>query len=103
MIEIIWEYTVKRDRAAEFERYYSSSGTWATLFRRSPAYRETLLLRDAENRSRYVTVDRWDDVESFQALRQKFSSEYEQMDRTCEEFTESERCLGMFEIVQASS
>ena len=46
MIVIVWEFRVQPGQAAGFERAYAPEGDWARLFRRSPAYRGTELLRD---------------------------------------------------------
>lgn len=53
MWHVIWEYHIKAESRAEFERQYAGNDTpaskhgagWAGLFRRSPDYRGTLLLR----------------------------------------------------------
>jgi len=75
VLVIVWEFRVKAGRKAEFEQRYGPRGDWAQLFRRSPAYRGTDLLRDTADANRYLTLD-----------------------RECEALTESERCLGWFEI-----
>jgi heme-degrading monooxygenase HmoA len=97
MIQIIWEFVARRERAAEFERCYSSKGTWAELFRRAPGYRGTSLLRDAEQPRRFVTIDRWESAEAQREMREKFAREYEALDESCEGLTESERRIGVFE------
>lgn len=97
MIEILWEFTVRKDRVSDFESNYCSTGSWARLFGRSPAYRGTVLLRDADQR--YITRDCWDDQESFRDFRRQHALEYDELDRVCEGYTESERRLGTFEVI----
>lgn len=99
MIHILWEYKIKSEKAAEFERYYSASGIWVELFRRSSAYRGTALLRDTQNPSRFVTMDRWDHLASYEAFRGGNAAEYAEIDRVCAAFTSEERLLGIFETV----
>jgi heme-degrading monooxygenase HmoA len=99
LVQFVWEFVVRSDKVGEFERHYSATGTWAELFRKSPGYRETILLRDAGQPNRYLTLDRWDDTESRQAMRRKLAREYEEIDRMCEAFTEIEKDLGVFEVV----
>jgi hypothetical protein len=31
VIHIVWEFQVKPEKATEFERHYSASGTWASF------------------------------------------------------------------------
>lgn len=101
MIHVLWEFHVKPDRRREFETHYASDGTWVALFRRGEGYRETILLRDPEAPHRYVTVDIWDDSQSYRAFRERHAEEYEEIDRRCGELTECETCLGVFEAVRA--
>lgn len=96
-LRIVWEFRVKEDRTREFEGHYGADGTWARFFRRGKGYRETLLLRDREVPGRYVTIDVWDDLESYRAFSAANTEEYGEIDRRCEELTEQERCLGCFE------
>lgn len=97
MVRVVWEFVARADKVKEFERSYAPSGPWAELFRRSTGYRRTLLLRDAENPRRYLTVDSWESAAAQRALREELAEEYEALDRTCERWTESERCMGVFE------
>ncbi len=99
LIQFVWEFIAREDHVAEFERYYSSTGAWAKLFEKCPGYGGTILLRDSEQPRRYLTVDTWENSENYLAMRLKFSSEFEQLDRTCEAFTEVERRIGAFEVM----
>lgn len=98
MLVIVWEFRVKAGREAEFERRYGPEGDWAQLFRRSPAYRGTELLRDPTQPRRYLSVDRWESAAAFEACKQENAQAYAALDRECEELTEAERCLGRFAI-----
>lgn len=97
MTHIIWEFTVSAENRRGFEAAYGSQGIWAQLFRRDPAYRETLLLRDAAISWQYLTVDVWEDKESYQKFQEHFADEYKKIDAQCEALTESERRIGIFE------
>lgn len=98
MVQFIWEFIVRPDKIEEFERSYSASGPWAQLFRRSQGYQSTQLLRDNENARRFLTIDRWDGIASYRAMREQFASEYEDLDRAYEALTETERNIGVFEV-----
>lgn len=99
MLQIVWEFIVRDGKIAEFERSYSATGSWAKLFRGSPGYLGTTLLREAQTPRRYLTIDRWDGTASHQAMRAKTTEEYEALDKRCEAFTETERQIGVFEEI----
>ena len=96
LFSYIWEFRVEPDRRTEFERRYGPSGAWVALFRRAQGYVETLLLHDASDPSRYVTIDRWRSVEAYRAFRATFAEEYDAIDRECEGLSSQERSLGEF-------
>lgn len=81
---------------AEFERHYGPAGTWARLFARSEGFIETVLLRDADDSLRYVTIDRWRSAAHLSAFRIRFATEYRELDADCEALTTEERNLGSF-------
>lgn len=99
VIVIVWEFRVHPGQAAEFERVYGPEGDWARLFRRSPGYRGTELLRDPQDPERYLTLDRWDDASDFEAFKSEHGEEYRAFDRVCEPFCAEERLLGSFTTV----
>ena len=92
----IWEFRIRPERRGEFERHYGADGMWATLFRQASGYRGTVLLRDREGSSRYVTIDRWEDAGSYRAFRQQFSDEYHRLDEQCAALTMEENLIGEF-------
>jgi quinol monooxygenase YgiN len=98
MIHAIWEFRVLPEYVAEFEVNYRPTGAWAQLFRRSPGYRGTELLRDQEDPLRFVTIDKWDDRVSYKAIKEE--PEYAFLDARCEQLTTSERLIGIFEVLQ---
>jgi len=100
MILSVWEFRVKQTMRAEFLRYYSSTGLWVTLFRKNPAYKETRLLHDTQDENRYITVDFWENEEALESFKKKFGEEYKALDKECEEFTEFERSLGTFKMIE---
>lgn len=92
----VWEFTVDAGRRAEFERHYGPDGSWARLFRRAQGYLGTELLRDRSNPSRYLTIDRWESREAWQAFRGTQGTDYERLDRELESLTTHEAPLGEF-------
>ena len=92
----LWEFEVSPELVADFEQYYGAVGAWAQLFRRSPDYIETLLLKDRAVPGRYLTVDRWRSEEAYLAFKSTFATQYAQLDSECEQLTVGERSLGAF-------
>ncbi|MFL6299118.1 MAG: antibiotic biosynthesis monooxygenase family protein [Terriglobales bacterium] len=99
MIYIVWRFTAKPARVADFERHYGSDGTWAQLFRRSPGYHGTTLLRDSSANNKYLLWDCWDSLASFERFRQDHAADYAALDKHCEALTEKEIKLGVFETL----
>jgi heme-degrading monooxygenase HmoA len=96
---ILWEYRVKADRVAEFERIYSGSGAWAELFKKGEGYLNTQLLRDEASPQHYLTVDRWTSSEHYVSFRSQWENEYASLDAGCEGLTEQEILLGKWESI----
>lgn len=92
----LWEFEVSPESVADFEQRYGPAGAWVQLFRRSPDYIETLLLRDSAVPGRYLTVDRWRSEQAYLAFKSTFATQYAQLDSECEQLTVSERSLGAF-------
>ena len=99
MTYVVWEFTVQAEKRAAFERAYGSDGVWAKLFRKDGAYKETMLIADAEHAGRYLTVDVWEDKDSYGRFKDRFATEYQEIDTECEALTAGERRLGIFERI----
>ena len=97
MIYIVWRFTAKPARVADFERHYGSEGTWAQLFRRSPEYQGTTLLRDSVTKNKYLLWDCWDSLASFEKFKKDHGAHYAAVDKQCEQLTEEELKIGVFE------
>jgi len=97
MVRFVWEFVARADKVQEFEKLYANSGPWAQLFRKSGGFHGTMLLRDAEDGRRYLTIDRWQSAAAQRQMRERFREEYETLDRACESLTESEKDIGVFE------
>lgn len=96
MHAIVWEFWAKAGQEAEFERVYGPEGAWARLFARGEGFLGTELLRDADQRGRYLTIDRWTSSAAFDAFRQRWAEEYRALDRQCEALRQRETPLGSF-------
>jgi heme-degrading monooxygenase HmoA len=94
MYFVLWEYRAKPDQIKEFETTYAEDGDWTKLFRQSPGYLGTQLLRDAQLPHRYVTIDRWTSQADYETFLTQWQAEYADLDARCADLTEQESPLG---------
>lgn len=99
MYVIAWEYRVKAESVADFEKIYGENGAWTDLFQRAKGYLATELLHDPQNPQRYMTIDRWISAQDYDNFLIDFQVEYEMLDAECNELTESETLLGKWEVI----
>lgn len=92
----VWEFRIRPDQGAEFERAYGSDGDWVRLFRRAEGYVGTMLLRDAVDGQRYLTIDRWRSEGEYKEFLRRYGVEYAELDARCAGLTVNERSLGTF-------
>ena len=102
MIYLLWQFRVKPEKTEQFERDYGPEGIWAQLFRRSPRYERTSLLRDPSQEASYIVIDIWQDEGSYHAFKKEFHVDYQRLDRECEALTVEEKPLGIFDAVTGS-
>lgn len=96
MVQVIWEFVVRKETLAEFEQAYGPTGSWVRLFERYAGYRGTELVRDHSNPRRYVTIDSWDTLEHRGEMLKNGQAEYTRLDRELGVLIESEIELGVF-------
>lgn len=96
MFVVVWQFEVAEDKIAAFEAAYGPDGSWAQLFRTSPQYGGTELLRDAYVPGGYLTIDRWASESDFRAFRKGHDKEYEALDRACDALTARETRVGAY-------
>ena len=96
MFVVVWQFEVTEENIAAFEAAYGPEGAWAQVFRSSPAYRGTELLRDAYVPGSYLTIDRWDSEDAFRAFRKDHDADYEKQDRACDALTARETRIGAY-------
>lgn len=98
MFVVIWQFEVAEEKASAFEAAYGSQGPWAQLFRQSPNYAGTELLKDAYVPGFYLTIDRWESEAAFRAFRKDHDPSYEALDRTCDDLTARETRIGAYTV-----
>jgi heme-degrading monooxygenase HmoA len=98
MFVVIWQFEIAEEKTAAFEAAYGGDGAWAQLFRTSPHYIGTELLRDAYVPGSYLTIDRWASEDAFRAFRKDHDSGYESLDRSSDALTTRETRIGAFTL-----
>jgi len=96
MFVVVWQFEVAEEKISAFEAAYAPDGTWAQLFRSSPKYLGTQLLRDAYVPGCYLTIDRWESEDDFRAFRKQNDQAYETLDRSCGHLTSRETRVGAY-------
>jgi heme-degrading monooxygenase HmoA len=96
MVQVIWEFVVRKETLAQFEQAYGPQGSWVRLFERYPGYQGTELVRDAANPLRYMTIDSWDTLEHRGEMLKNGQAEYTRLDRELGVLVDSEIEVGVF-------
>lgn len=96
MFVVVWQFEIAEEKVAAFEAAYGPEGAWAQLFRSSPEYLGTELLRDAYIAGNYLTIDRWASEDAFRAFRKDHDAAYEALDRRCDALTSNETRIGAY-------
>jgi heme-degrading monooxygenase HmoA len=98
MFVVVWQFEIAEEKVAAFEGAYGPEGAWAGLFRNSPDYLGTELLRDAYIPGAYLTIDRWASEEAFRAFRKEHDADYEKLDRASDSLTSRETRIGAYTV-----
>jgi heme-degrading monooxygenase HmoA len=98
MFVVVWQFEIAEDKVAGFEAAYGPEGAWAQLFRSSPDYLGTELLRDAYVPGSYLTIDRWKSEEAFREFRKEHDADYEKIDRESDALTAKETRIGAYRV-----
>ena len=100
MLVIVWEYMARKDRLDEFEALYRPDGPWVELFKKSPGFVSTTLMRDVRDPQRFVIADRWNSEESYEAFKREFAGEYQTLSARGERLHRAEHLIGRFQFVE---
>jgi heme-degrading monooxygenase HmoA len=93
----VWKFLPPEGREQEFARAYSGDGRWAELFSRGRGYLGTTLLRPTQLNGWWLTLDRWESAEDFEAFGDDFGEEYRALDAELEGLAGKEKFVGAFE------
>jgi heme-degrading monooxygenase HmoA len=89
----VWEFEVRGEHVGAFVSAYEANGAWSQLFARGDGYVDSRLYRDTDDARRFITVDRWRDVDSWHVFLDRWGAEYEALDRQLDELTDAERLV----------
>ncbi len=96
MIQVIWEYKVKPEKASEFEAAYGKEGEWSRFFKQSKAFKGSeLIVKDLENHV-YMTIDKWKSIEQYDQFMQQNMKEYKRLDQKLAAYTILKEEIGIF-------
>jgi len=96
MYTVVWRFQAKPGREGDFEQAYGPNGDWVTLFRTDPQFIGTELLRDLDRPGYYISVDRWDSREAYEAFKAREREAYDAIDGRCAELTILEKDVGHY-------
>ncbi|HEX5633385.1 MAG TPA: antibiotic biosynthesis monooxygenase family protein [Gemmatimonadales bacterium] len=100
MLVIVWEYMVRPDRLEEFESLYRPDGEWVELFKHSPGFLSTTLMRDTRDTLRFVIADRWTSEAAYESFKREFAADYQALSERGERMHRAEHLIGRFHFVE---
>ena len=99
MIEIVWEFVVKREFREQFELTYGPGGVWSKLFASSTGFRGITVLRDTKDPRRYLTIEVWDtDAQRAQNLAEHAAA-HSQLEADLDRWVDSKSEIGMYSVL----
>ncbi|HSE51105.1 MAG TPA: antibiotic biosynthesis monooxygenase family protein [Gemmatimonadales bacterium] len=93
----VWRFRPKPETVGAFEEAYGPNGDWARLFRTADSFLGTTLLRRDGEPAEYLTLDRWDSPQAYEAFRRARHEEFTALDRRCEALTALEQEIGSYQ------
>ena len=86
------------DRRLVFENAYGPAGDWAQLFSKASGFIGLELLKED---GRYLTIDRWESAQHFEAFKAARERDYAALDQRLEGLALGEKYVGSFVQVGA--
>ena len=99
MVVVVWEYRAKPERVDDFESFYRPDGPWGALFRQSPAFVSTTLMKDLRDAERFLVADRWTSEVVYEEFKRERAEEYRALSERGERLYEGEREIGRFDFL----
>jgi quinol monooxygenase YgiN len=99
MLVVVWEYRVSPRRVEEFESFYRPDGPWGAMFRESPAFISTTLMRDLRDPMRFMVADRWTSETVYEEFKREHTTRWHEMSERGRRLFENETEVGRFDFV----
>ncbi|MCX7707474.1 MAG: antibiotic biosynthesis monooxygenase [Anaerolineae bacterium] len=99
MIEIIREFVVHEEARGRFELAFGPGGAWSRLFGRAAGFRGITVLRDIENRRRYLMFEAWDSDAHRRRALAEHETEGARLEADLAAWAESRTELGVFTML----
>ena len=94
MAHNIWNFWVKKGKEDEFIKM--NHVDWPRLFRRSPGYTGTEILKKGDEPEVYITIDRWKSKEAFDDFLNNNRTDYDILGERHRELYEKAEHIGFF-------
>jgi hypothetical protein len=99
MLVVVWEYRARPERVEEFESFYRPDGPWVELFRRSPAFISTTLMKDLRDPLRFMVADRWTSERLYEEFKREFAGPYDELTARGRRLHDREAEVGRFDFL----
>lgn len=100
MLVVVWEYRARPDRAEDFESSYRPDGPWAELFRESPGFISTTLMKDLRDPLRFLVADRWTSETVYEQFKHDVAQRYLDLSDRSRRLYERETEIGRFDFLE---
>lgn len=96
MIAVMWQFTVKPGRQAEFEQFCGADGEWTAMNRRARSYLGSSFLRDQNVSSRYIVIEYWSEMIVYEQHRASGFAAIEAIEERRSMLVDAVEPLGVF-------
>ena len=100
MLVVVWEYLAKPERVEEFESFYRPDGPWAELFRQSPAFVSTTLMKDLRGPVRFMVADRWTSETVYEEFKRERATTWQALSERGQRLYDREIEVGRFDFLE---
>jgi quinol monooxygenase YgiN len=99
VLVVVWEYRAQPERVEEFESFYRPDGPWGELFRQSPAFVSTTLMKDLKDPRRFLVADRWTSEVMYEEFKRERAATYRDLSERGARLYDREAEIGRFDFL----
>jgi quinol monooxygenase YgiN len=103
VVAVVWQFEVREDRQAEFERFCGADGDWTKLSRRSRSFLGSSFLKDLAQPTRYLLVEYWSEMVVYERHRADFEREVAALEQRRAEYLAGVEPRGVFTALDVPS